>query len=268
MENVTTLAGTAHSIRVGVQADVVRLAQVDRANVNGTFIFGSDVLRDRVRQSESGRQRRAERDLRSRSVPPRRLPARPATARRNSPSSRATRRSHCRSSRAPCSRRTTGGWRRRLTVSYGIRHEIQQYDGLRMRFAPRAGLAWAPAADGNSAVRVGVGALLHADSSRGSFPTRCVWTAATASTRRRSAGVLPGRAGRASRRAKPHGHDSHAVTGSDLSDDARLDHQLRSPACREPVWLDRLHVAAWHRPAAHSQHRRLRRDRHHDPRMP
>ena len=45
----------------------------------------------------------------------------------------------------------------RLTISYGIRHEIQQYDGLRMRFAPRAGLAWAPTADGNSAVRAGVG---------------------------------------------------------------------------------------------------------------
>ena len=28
---------------------------------------------------------------------------------------------------------------------------------LRMRFAPRAGLAWAPTADGNSAVRAGVG---------------------------------------------------------------------------------------------------------------
>ena len=45
--NVTTFAGAAHSIRVGAQADVVRLAQVDRANFNGTFIFGSDVVRDR-----------------------------------------------------------------------------------------------------------------------------------------------------------------------------------------------------------------------------
>jgi hypothetical protein len=45
----------------------------------------------------------------------------------------------------------------RLTVSYGVRHEFQQHDGLRMRFAPRAGLAWAPAGDGNSAVRAGFG---------------------------------------------------------------------------------------------------------------
>jgi len=45
----------------------------------------------------------------------------------------------------------------RLTISYGIRHELQHYGGLRMRFAPRAGLAWAPSADGNSAIRAGVG---------------------------------------------------------------------------------------------------------------
>src|SRR5688572_16968056 len=44
--NVTTLAGAAHSIRVGAQVDVVRLTQIDRANFNGTFTFGSDVLRD------------------------------------------------------------------------------------------------------------------------------------------------------------------------------------------------------------------------------
>jgi hypothetical protein len=44
-----------------------------------------------------------------------------------------------------------------LTVSYGLRQDFQQYGGLRTRLAPRAGLAWAPGADGNSAVRAGVG---------------------------------------------------------------------------------------------------------------
>ena len=44
-----------------------------------------------------------------------------------------------------------------LTVSYGVRQDFQQSNGMRSRLAPRAGLAWAPSPDGNSAVRAGVG---------------------------------------------------------------------------------------------------------------
>jgi hypothetical protein len=44
-----------------------------------------------------------------------------------------------------------------LTISYGLRHDYQQRGALRMQFAPRAGFAWAPFADGDSAIRGGVG---------------------------------------------------------------------------------------------------------------
>ena len=131
--NVTTFARPAHSIRVGAEADVVRLEQIDRANFNGTFVF-SDL--DLYRQVLAG-----------------------------VPGSRPSQFSVVRGNPAVALQIVEGAWfaqddwrvRPRLTLSYGVRHDIQQYDGLRMRLAPRAGLAWAPDANGNSALRAGVG---------------------------------------------------------------------------------------------------------------
>jgi hypothetical protein len=133
LANVTTFAGAAHSIRVGAQADIVRLAQVDRANFNGTFVFSS---LDQYRLVLAG-----------------------------APGARPSQFSVVKGNPAVALSIVDGAWfaqddwraAPRLTVSYGIRHDIQQYDGLRMRFAPRAGVAWAPQADGSSAVRAGVG---------------------------------------------------------------------------------------------------------------
>jgi hypothetical protein len=131
--NVTTLARTAHSIRFGGQADVVRLEQIDRANFNGTFTFSSLDLYRRVLAG--------------------------------TPGYRPSQFSIVKGDPSVDLSIVEGAWfvqddwrvKPRLTVSYGIRQDIQRYDGMRMRLAPRAGLAWAPSADGNSAIRAGMG---------------------------------------------------------------------------------------------------------------
>ncbi len=139
------------------QADFVRLAQIDRANFNGTFIFGSDVVRDRVRQPPPVSPAIG-RDLRSRPVPPGagRHAGLPPVAVLNGQA--ATRRWPL-----PI---VEGAWfaqddwrvAPRLTISYGVRHEIQQYDGpARRRLRRGRGWPGLPQPDGNSAVRAGVG---------------------------------------------------------------------------------------------------------------
>lgn len=156
VSNVTTLASAAHSFRFGAHADVVRMTQVDRANVNGTFTFGTDVVRDRFGNPVPGSNGQ-----------PTVIPAldlyRHVLA--GTPGYRPSQFSIVRGDPAvelpilEASVFAQDDWRAapRLTISYGLRYEMQQYDGFLMRMAPRAGLAWAPSADGNSAVRLGVG---------------------------------------------------------------------------------------------------------------
>jgi hypothetical protein len=154
--NVTTLARQAHSIRVGAEADIARLAQVDRANFNGTFIFGSDVVRDGLGNPVAGIN--GEPSVISGLDLYRGVLA-GAPGYRPSQFSIANGDPAVALSSVEAAWFAQDDWRAapRLTISYGIRHDIQQSSGLRMGFAPRAGLAWTPGSGGNSAVRAGAG---------------------------------------------------------------------------------------------------------------
>jgi Carboxypeptidase regulatory-like domain len=150
--DVFTLSRPTHTIRVGGQAEVVRLDQIDRANFNGTFIFGSDVVRDRFGNAVPGGTAIS-------GLERYRLMLAGARGYRPSQFSIVLGDPAISFSVVEGAGFAQDDWRpaSRLTVSYGIRHEFQQQSTRRMQFAPRGGLAWAATADGSSAVRAGVG---------------------------------------------------------------------------------------------------------------
>jgi hypothetical protein len=155
VSNVTTLAGGTHSFRFGGHADIVRLEQLDRANFNGTFIFGSDVVRDRFGNPVT---RNGEPSVIS-GLDLYRLVLAGTPGYRPSQFSIVNGDPAVALTINEAAFFAQDDWRAapRLTISYGMRYQMQQHNGFRLRAAPRAGLAWAPSADGNSAVRAGAG---------------------------------------------------------------------------------------------------------------
>lgn len=156
LANVFTFSGPAHSVRIGGQADIVRLEQIDQSNFNGTYIFGSDVVRDRLGNPVLSANGDA-------SVISGLEVYRLMLA--GAPGYRPSQFSIVRGDPAVTFSVVEGAWfaqddwrpAPRLTISYGVRHEYQSQVAQRMQIAPRAAIAWAPTGDGNSAVRGGVG---------------------------------------------------------------------------------------------------------------
>jgi hypothetical protein len=156
LANVFTFTTPAHGVRIGAQADIVRLRQIDRSNFNGTFIFGSDVLRDAFGTpiAAAGGESTVISGLERYRLTLAGVPG-----------------------YGPSQFSIVGGdpaidfrvnetawfaqddWRvaPRLTMSYGVRVEHQQRLAQPMQFAPRASVAWAPSSNGDSVVRGGVG---------------------------------------------------------------------------------------------------------------
>jgi hypothetical protein len=156
VSNVSTFTGTHHSVRVGAQVQSARLSQIDRSNYNGTFTFGSDVVRDPfgvpILSAGGEPTTISALDLYRQTIAriPGALPSQFSIVRGDP------------SVAFPF---TTGAafvqddWRLlpRLTVSFGARteyeHELQNHFAI----APRAGVAWALSDDGRSTLRAGVG---------------------------------------------------------------------------------------------------------------
>jgi len=156
LANVFTFSAARHAIRVGAQADVARVEQIDRANFNGTFIFGSDLLRDASGIPVAG----ADGDV----VVISGLELYRLTL-AGVPGYHPSQFSIAGGNPATDFSVVEGAWfaqddwrvAPRVTVSYGVRQEYQDRLAQPLKFAPRAAVAWAPSDDGNSAIRGGVG---------------------------------------------------------------------------------------------------------------
>jgi hypothetical protein len=151
--NVVTLSGSHHALRIGGLVDDSRHALVDRSNFNGTFIFGSDVMRDALGRPILG--------------PGGPTAISPLQLYQNvlaqTPGYRPTLFSIVKGDPSVTFSVFNGAgfvqddWRvsQRATISLGLRTEYQQEITTHLNIAPRASVAWA--LSDRSTLRAGVG---------------------------------------------------------------------------------------------------------------
>jgi hypothetical protein len=145
-----------HTLKLGVRADVVQLRNVNLANFNGTFTFGTDFERDAVGNPILGDDK----------VP---IVIMPLEHYRRTilglqgykPSQFSITLGNplVKLSQWDMSLYAQDDWRvsNQLTLSYGLRYEFQTNLEDKLNFAPRFGLAWSPEKSRKGVIRFGAG---------------------------------------------------------------------------------------------------------------
>jgi hypothetical protein len=133
LQNYLTYTYKKHTIKGGIQAEDEFNDDVSGSNFNGTYTFSSLDLYRRVMAGEPG------------------LTATQFTLNRGNP--------QINFGQYQASWFIQDDWRmsQNLTLSFGLRHEFQQYLQDRLNFAPRFGVAWSPFKDRKTTFRFGGG---------------------------------------------------------------------------------------------------------------
>jgi hypothetical protein len=154
-EVVTVQRGT-HTFKTGIQFEATRQQNVDRSEFGGTFTFGSDVERDsfgRPALNGAGEQ----------------IPISPIENYRRTvlglPGYSPSQFSIVRGNPDVGVEQQTIGWfamddwsfSKRVTLSYGVRQDVQNNVKLRVTLAPRGSLSWLLDEEGKNGIKVGAG---------------------------------------------------------------------------------------------------------------
>lgn len=145
-----------HAVKAGLELTTSRWAQINQSNYGGSFTFGGDFDRDLMGAILTDAQGRPT-AISSLEHYRRTLAGLPGY--------RPSQFSIVRGDPLLDFRRTDGAWfaqddwrlKPHLTLSFGLRHQLQSDLDDRFNFSPRAAVAWSPGANKRSVLRAGVG---------------------------------------------------------------------------------------------------------------
>jgi hypothetical protein len=145
-----------HTLKLGFRADAVHLLNDNRSNFHGTFTFGTDFERDAAGAPILGADKLP---IVITPLEHYRRTILGLQGYRPSQFSIISGNPSVNLSQLEISWFIQDDWRvsSRLTLSYGLRHELQTNLEDRLNFAPRVGVAWAPSKNRKSVIRLGAG---------------------------------------------------------------------------------------------------------------